>query len=73
MRKKIGRFKGKADDGQIFIIFEYQNFIDGTIDDPDVTGPGFKDFCTSNGKGVKDNDDGTYEIVSSGLIVHRIS
>lgn len=73
MRREIGRFETKADDGQQFTIVEYQDEVDvGTLKDPPVTDPESVELFTSNGERIIFKYDGTYEIVSSGLIVHRI-
>jgi hypothetical protein len=73
MTKEIGRFKAKADDERIFTIIEYQDFTDaGTIDDPHATNPGLKRLLTSDGERVNFQADGTFQIVSSGLILCRI-
>jgi hypothetical protein len=73
MRSEVGRFEAEADDGQQFTIIEYQDFIDaGTRDDPHATDPEAIELFTSDGERVMFKYEGTYEIVSSGLIVHRI-
>jgi len=73
MRSEIGRFEAKADDGQQFTIVEYQDDVGaGTLDDPPATDPGAIELFTLDGERVIFKYDGTYEIVSSGLIVHRI-
>ena len=73
MRRKIGQFEAKADDGQRFTIIEYQDEVDvGTLEDPPATDPGSIELFTSEGERVMFKYEGTYEIVSSGLLVHRI-
>ncbi len=73
MRREIGQFEVKADDGQQFTIVEYQDDVDiGTLEDPPATDPGAIELFTSDGERVMFKYEGTYEIVSSGLIVHRI-
>jgi hypothetical protein len=73
MRREVGQFAAKADDGRIFTIVEYQDFINaGTLEDPHATDPGLTELFTSEGEKVIFKYSGTYEIVSSGLIVHRI-
>jgi hypothetical protein len=73
MRREIGQFEAKADDGQQFTIVEYQDDVDvGTLDDPPATDPEAIELFTSDGERVMFKYDGTYEIVSSGLIIHRI-
>ena len=73
MRREIGRFEANANDGQRFTIVEYQEDVDvGTLDDPPATDPEAIELFTSDGERVMFKYEGTYEIVSSGLIVHRI-
>ena len=73
MRSEVGRFEAEADDGQRFTIIEYQDDADvGTLEDPPDTDPGAIELFTSDGERVIFKYDGTYEIVNSGLIVHRI-
>jgi hypothetical protein len=73
MRSEVGRFEAEADDGQRFIIIEYQDDVSiETLDDPPATDPGAIELFTSDGERVMFKYEGTYEIVSSGLIVHRI-
>ena len=74
MRREIGRFEATADDGQQLTIVEYQDDADvGTLEDPPDTDPGAIELFTSDGERVVFKYDGTYEIVSSGLLVRRIS
>jgi hypothetical protein len=74
MRSEIGRFEAEADDGQRFTIIEYQDAGDvGTGDDPPATDPEAIELFTADGERVMFKYDGTYEIVSSGLLVRRIS
>jgi hypothetical protein len=74
MRREIGRFEAKADDGQQFTIVEYQDDADvGTLlEDPPATDPESIELFTADGERVMFKYEGTYEIVSSGLIVRRI-
>jgi hypothetical protein len=73
MRREIGQFEVKADDGQQFTIVEYQEDVDvGTVEDPPATDPESIELFTSDGERVMFKYEGTYEIVSSGLIVRRI-
>ena len=73
MTKETRRFKAKADDGRIFTIIEYQDFPDaGTIDDRRPTVSGVRRFLTSDGERVDYKPDGTFQIVSSGLILSGI-
>jgi hypothetical protein len=73
MRSEVGRFEAEADDGQRFTIIEYQDDVDvGTLDDLPATDPESIELFTSDGERVIFKYEGTYEIVSSGLIVHRI-
>jgi hypothetical protein len=73
MRSEVGRFEAKADDGQQFTIVEYQDDVDvGTLEDPPATDPEAIELFTADGERVMFKYEGTYEIVSSGLIVHRI-
>jgi hypothetical protein len=73
MRSEVGRFEAEADDGQRFTIIEYQVDADvGTLEDPPDTDPGAIELFTADGERVMFKYDGTYEIVSSGLLVHRI-
>jgi hypothetical protein len=73
MRSEVGRFEAEADDGQRFIIIEYQEDVDvGTSEDPPDIDPESIELFTSDGERVIFKYEGTYEIVSSGLIVHRI-
>jgi hypothetical protein len=73
MRGEIGRFEAEADDGQRFTIIEYQDYVDvGTVEDPPAIDPEAIELFTSDGERVMFKYDGTYEIVSSGLIIHRI-
>jgi len=72
MRREIGQFEVKADDGQQFTIVEYQEEVDiGTLEDPPATDPGAIELFTADGERVMFKYEGTYEIISSGLIVHR--
>jgi hypothetical protein len=74
MRSEIGRFEAEADDGQRFTIIEYQDSVDvGTSEDPPDIDPASIELFTSDGERVMFKYEGTYEIVSSGLIVHRLS
>ena len=73
MRSEVGRFAAEADDGQRFTIVEYQEEVDvGTLKDPPATDPAAIELFTLDGERVRFKYEGTYEIVSSGLIVHRI-
>jgi hypothetical protein len=73
MRSEIGRFEAEADDGQRFIIIEYQDEVDvGTLEDPPATDPESVKLFTADEERVMFKYDGTYEIVSSGLLVRRI-
>jgi hypothetical protein len=73
MRREIGRFAANADDGQQFTIVEYQEEVDvGTLEDPPATDPEAIELFTADGERVMFKYEGTYEIVSSGLLVHRI-
>jgi hypothetical protein len=73
MRSEIGRFEAEADDGQQFTIIEYQEEVDvGTGEDPPATDPEAIELFTADGERVLFKYDGTYEIVSSGLLVRRI-
>jgi hypothetical protein len=72
--REVERFEAEADDGQRFTIIEYQDSADvGTSEDPPDTDPESIELFTSDGERVVFKYDGTYEIVSSGLIVHRVS
>jgi hypothetical protein len=74
MRSEVGRFEAEADDGQRFTIIEYQDSVDvGTVDDPPATDPESVELFTADGERVMFKFNGTYEIVSSGLLVHRTS
>jgi hypothetical protein len=74
MRSEVGRFEAEADDGQRFTIIEYQEEGDvGTVEDPPATDPEAIELFTADGERVMFKYDGTYEIVSSGLLVRRIS
>ena len=71
MRSEVGRFEAEADDGQRFTIVEYQDEVDvGTLEDPPATDPEAIELFTLDGERVMFKYEGTYEIVSSGLIVH---
>jgi hypothetical protein len=73
MRREIERFEATADDGRRFTIIKSQIVVDnGTIDGPRSTRPGLILFHTPDEKGVKDNRDGTYDLVSMRLTVRRI-
>ena len=73
MRSEVGRFEAEADNGQQFTIVEYQDEVDvGTLEDPPATDPEAIELFTLDGERVMFKYEGTYEIVSSGLIVHRI-
>jgi hypothetical protein len=73
MRREVGQFEAKADDGQRFTIIEYQDDVGvETLDDPPATDPESIELFTAEGERVMFKYDGTYEIVSSGLLVHRI-
>jgi hypothetical protein len=73
MRREIGRFEANADDGQQFTIVEYQEEVNvGTLEDLPATDPEAIELFTAAGERVMYKYDGTYEIVSSGLLVHRI-
>jgi hypothetical protein len=73
MRREIGRFEAEADDGQQFTIVEYQEDADvGTLEDPPAIDPEAVELFTSDGERVMFKYEGTYEIVSSGLLVRRI-
>ena len=73
MRSEVGRFEVKADDGQRFTIVEYPEDVDiGPLEDPPATDPAAIELFTVDGERVRFKYEGTYEIVSSGLIVHRI-
>jgi hypothetical protein len=73
MRSEVGRFEAKADNGQQFTIIEYQDVITaGTLENPHATDPEAIDLFTSDGERVMFKYEGTYEIISSGLIAHPI-
>jgi len=74
MRSEVGRFEAEADDGQQVTIIEYQDEVGlGTVvDDPPATDPELIELFTAEGERVIFKYDGIYEIVSSGLLVHRI-
>lgn len=73
MRREVGRFEANADDGQQFTIVEYQEEVDvGTLEDPPATDPEAIELFTADGERVMFKYEGTYEIVSSGLLIHRI-
>jgi hypothetical protein len=73
MRSEVGRFEAEADNGQRFTIIEYHEEVDvGTLADPPATDPESIELFTSDGERVIFKYDGTYEIVSSGLLVRRI-
>ena len=73
MRREIGQFEAEADDGQQVTIVEYQDDADvGTLEDPHDTDLGVKELFSADGERVMFKYDGTYEIVSSGLLVHRV-
>ena len=73
MRSEVGRFEAEADDGQQFTSVEYPEDVDiGTLEDPPATDPEAIELFTADGERVIFKYQGTYEIISSGLIVHRI-
>ena len=73
MRSEVGRFEAEADDGQRVTIIEYQAEVSvGTVDDPPTTDPEAIELFTADGERVMCKYEGTYEIVSSGLLVHRV-
>ena len=73
MRSEVGRFEAEADNGQRFTIIEYQDEVDvGPVDDPPATDPESIELFTADGERVMFKYEGTYEIVSSGLLVRRI-
>jgi len=70
MRREVERFEAEAADGRRFTIIKSQIVVDNrTIDDPRSTRPGLILFHTPDEKEVKDNRDGTYDIVSLRLTV----
>jgi hypothetical protein len=73
MRREIGRFDAEADDGQRFTIIENQDDVGvGTVEDPPAIDPELIELFTVDGERVVFKYDGTYEIVSSGLLIHRV-
>ena len=64
MKKHTGTFKTHSDDGKIFTIHEYTNFIkSGSFEDPDQLTAGMKELRTSDGKTVNRIEKGKYKIL----------
>lgn len=73
MKREVGQFEVEADDGQRFTIIEYQAEVGvEALDDPPTTDPESVELFTVDGERVIFKYEGTYEIVSSGLLVHRL-
>ena len=60
MKRETRRFEVTTAHGRRFTICEYQ------------TGPGAKEFFTSDGEKVEVKAEGTYEIVGLGVLLRRI-
>ena len=74
MRSEVGRVEVEADDGQRFTLIEYQDDVGGgTVDDPPATDPESIELFPADGERGMFKYDGTYQIVSSGLLVRRLS
>ena len=72
MEKKIGEFMVQAEDGQRYLIFEFQTFIPAdTLEDPSATIPGLPIFRTPEGFNVNHVEDDLYKIVHLGITARR--
>lgn len=71
MTTQTGEFRARNEDGQEYVIEVHTNWIDaGTMKDPNAKIPAaLKELWTSTGERVNRIEKGTYEIVSSGLIL----
>ena len=73
MEKKIGEFMVQAEDGQHYLVFEFQNFERvGTSQDANAMIPGLRRFCTPEGFAVNHIEDDLYEIVHLGITARRV-
>ena len=72
MAQLIARHKMASDDGRVFVVEEYQEYIDaGSKDDPHATIPGMKYLLLEDGSRVNHIDDDTFKIVQSGTVLRR--
>lgn len=70
---KIDSFRGTGDDGREYTIYIYQQqIITDTLDKGRVIEKGIKLYQLNNGNNLSRLSDGTYQIVSTGVIVTPI-
>ncbi|MDO8531902.1 MAG: hypothetical protein Q7T26_07015 [Dehalococcoidia bacterium] len=75
MKREVeaGRFRVVTDDGRLFVIVEYQEFIPvGTLTSRHEEIPGMKRLATSTGFHVNFIDSTTFEIVETGERVRKV-
>jgi hypothetical protein len=72
MRKLVGKYIARTDDGRTFQVLEYQDFIDAGSKDGADSIPGQKWLRLADGSAVNFIDERTWEIVSDGTILRRL-
>jgi hypothetical protein len=71
MKKHTGTFTAYDDFGQEHVIYIYTDIIDaGSNTNPHATIEGMKELLTESGECVNSKENGVYEVVSSGLLLH---
>jgi hypothetical protein len=74
MEHQIDRFNARAEDGRLFSVVIYQEFVDGTAigDEAKKWIPGMKRIALSDGSSVNFVDQNTFRIVQTGEIIRRV-
>ena len=73
MEKLIDRIKCTGDDGNEYIVEHWQSQVPaGHMDDPHATIPGMNRLRLSSGGKVNIGANDTFEIVQTGVILHRV-
>jgi hypothetical protein len=74
MKRKVGQFQARSDDGRVFTIYEWQEVVAvGTLAAPQDTLTGLKELRTAEGIAVNSKGKGEYEIVALGLSVRLLA
>ena len=73
MEREIRRFQAASDDGDVFTVIEYQNFIERRLlsGDTSIT-KGLKRLVLSDGSRVNQIDPETFKIVQTDQIIRKI-
>jgi hypothetical protein len=72
MVRETGRFRARADDGEEFVVVEYQNFIGTSGSGGPSQVPENKSYTLLDGTPVGPRGDGTYEVWPHGPIIRPI-